>query len=289
VIRDLRPEDLPRVLEINQAARPALGDLDAERLAALVDMSWAIGVEQEGLLVGFVLALQPGQPYSSANYQWLEERFDDHVYVDRIGVAASARGAGLGSRLYEELYRRAGNRRVTCEVNTRPPNEGSIRFHERHGFEGVGTQETEGGKKEVLLMARPAPWPVVIEVPVQWGDMDALGHVNNTVYFRWFESARIALFERIGMDASAPSAVGPILATTTCDFLQPLHYPDHIACGARVSRVGNSSFTMEYGVWRQAAPTDLVARGSGVVVTVDYKTERKVRVPQALRDGIEAL
>ena len=133
-------------------------------------------------------------------------------------------------------------------------------------------------------------YPVHVTLPVQWGDLDALGHVNNTRYFTWFESARIALFERVGLaNTGADLTVGPLLATTTCDFLRPLHYPDTVVVGARVSRMGNTSFTMEYAVERTAEPGVVVARGSGVIVTVDYRAGVKVRVPQATREAIAAL
>lgn len=155
MIRRLEPTDLEVVLAINQENRPAVGDLDAERLRALVDWcEHALVVVEDGAVVAFLLVLGPRQPYASMNYRWLEERFDDHAYVDRIAVAASHQGRGLGSRLYEELSTRAAGKPVTCEVNIRPMNAGSLRFHERHGFEVIGEQDTEGGKKRVALMAR---------------------------------------------------------------------------------------------------------------------------------------
>lgn len=155
-IRPIEDRDLDQVLELNQASRPALGDLDMERLRGLVALcAFALVAEEEERVAGFVLALEPGQPYDSLNYRWLEQRFDDHVYVDRIAVGTT--GRGLGAALYEELARLVGNRRISCEVNLRPSNEGSVRFHEREGFVEVGQQETEGGKKRVSLMARPPP------------------------------------------------------------------------------------------------------------------------------------
>ena len=69
-------------------------------------------------------------------------------------------------------------------------------------------------------------FPVVIEMPVRWGDMDAFNHVNNVVYLRYFESARIAYFERLGFGISiAEQGIGPILASTSCEFKFPLTYP----------------------------------------------------------------
>jgi acyl-CoA thioester hydrolase len=141
---------------------------------------------------------------------------------------------------------------------------------------------------------------IAITIPVLWGDMDAFGHVNNTRFFRWFESARIALCEAIGIattierqGAGAPTGatttIAPILATTTCDFVAPVHYPGSVRVGARVTRVGETSVTMEYVV-EDAATTDRVhARGSSVVVLVDYATMTKVRVPPEVRSKIDTL
>lgn len=132
---------------------------------------------------------------------------------------------------------------------------------------------------------QPTPH-VTIELPVQWGDMDALGHVNNTRFFTWFESARIALFEKIGVVSAGPSSIGPILATTTCNYVAPLHYPATVTVSARCTKVGETSLTMEYEI---ARGDRVHARGSSVAVLVDYASSSKVRVPDAVRAAIEAL
>ncbi|MCO4745796.1 MAG: acyl-CoA thioesterase [Proteobacteria bacterium] len=119
--------------------------------------------------------------------------------------------------------------------------------------------------------------------------MDALGHVNNVCYLRWFEQARIAYFERIGLVSEGPSAIGPILATTTCDFLAPVTYPAEVVVGTSVERTGRTSFVMRYGVVLATAPDILVAKGSAVVVTVDYASGGKVPLTEALRAAIDAL
>ena len=88
-------------------------------------------------------------------------------------------------------------------------------------------------------------FPVVITVPVQWGDQDSFGHVNNTIPFRWFESARIAYLEQsdLGhlMDANG---LGPILAAIGCNYRRQLHYPDTVHVGARVASIGRTSMVM---------------------------------------------
>ena len=129
-------------------------------------------------------------------------------------------------------------------------------------------------------------YPVQLEIPVAWGDMDVFGHVNNTVYFRWFESGRMAFFERIGIGAERPERVGPIVATTSCDFLAPVEYPATVVVSVRVQRIGNTSFVMEHEVTRDGAP---VARGSTVIVLIDYATGAKVRVPDEMRAAIASV
>lgn len=140
----------------------------------------------------------------------------------------------------------------------------------------------------------PARHPVTVAIVVQWGEMDALGHVNNARFFTWFESARIAMFERIGVATSRPFEIGPILATTTCDFLRPVVFPATLRVGVRVARVGETSLGMEYEVADDAAPSDggepiVYARGTSVAVLIDYRSMKKVRIPDDVRAAIEAL
>lgn len=132
-------------------------------------------------------------------------------------------------------------------------------------------------------------YPVTVALTVHWGDMDALGHVNNARYFTWFESARIALFGRVGLTSVGKPEVGPILAHTRCDFLAPVTYPAELVAGTRIERLGNSSFTMGYAIAHAAAPGEPVARGEGVVVLIDYTSGAKVRIPDDLRQRLAAL
>ncbi len=126
-------------------------------------------------------------------------------------------------------------------------------------------------------------------LPVLWGDMDALGHVNNVRYFRWMESVRIALFERIGLVSAAPSSVGPILATASCDFVLPVHYPGAIRASTRVTKIGETSIGQSYEIRDDATPDTLYARGTSVVVLYDYDAKKKVRIPDEMRRVLETL
>lgn len=132
-------------------------------------------------------------------------------------------------------------------------------------------------------------FPVVVEIPIAWADMDAYGHVNNTVYLRWFESARIAYFERTGLyEVKEETGIGPILASTRCRFRLPLTYPDTVMAGARTSEIGDDRFVMDYAVVSRARD-QLAADGDGLVVTYDYKVRAKARLPDAVRKRIAEL
>jgi acyl-CoA thioester hydrolase len=132
-------------------------------------------------------------------------------------------------------------------------------------------------------------FPVVIEIPVAWGDMDAMGHVNNAVYFRYFESARIAYFERVGfLREMARTGVGPILAATRCRFRRPLTYPDRVWVGAAARDVEGDRFLMLYRIVSSALE-EVAAEGDGLIVSYDYRQKRKAPLPGAVRARIEAI
>lgn len=153
----LTEADATALAPLNDEASPAVpitAPADLARLVTIAEL--AIGLERNGHLVGFVIAIAPGADYDSENYRFFESRGIDHLYVDRIVIAESERGAGLGHALYDVVFdsaRAAGRAEVTCEVNLDPPNPGSEAFHARLGFEQVGVQSTKGGAVTVSLLA----------------------------------------------------------------------------------------------------------------------------------------
>ena len=131
--------------------------------------------------------------------------------------------------------------------------------------------------------------PVVIETPVAWGQMDAFRHLNNTAYFRYFESGRIAYFERLNLlEYMEETGVGPILASTTCRFKIPLTYPDAVSIGTRVSVMEDDRFTMEYLVVSHKHQK-IAAEGTGLIVCFDYNQNKKAALPSELKRRIEEL
>lgn len=132
-------------------------------------------------------------------------------------------------------------------------------------------------------------YPVTIEIPMAWGEMDAFQHLNNVVYFRYFESARIAYFDAVDMLAGMETTgVGPILAETRCRYRIPLTFPDTVTVGARVSSLAPKGFMMQYAV-ASRRHGKIAAEGEGRIVTVNYATGGKTPLPEAVRSRILAL
>ncbi len=134
-----------------------------------------------------------------------------------------------------------------------------------------------------------ASFPVVVRIPVQWGDQDAYGHVNNTVPHRWFESARIELFGRIGLlDLHRKEHRGAILAATSCDYRRQINFPDVVQVGIRVARIGRTSIGFEHVVVSETQNA-IVAEGTSTTVVFDYHARKPHPVPDEIRAAIEAL
>jgi acyl-CoA thioester hydrolase len=132
-------------------------------------------------------------------------------------------------------------------------------------------------------------WPVTVRIPVAWGEMDAFGHVNNVVYFRYFETARIACFERIGYsDLMRDGGVGPILAHTECRFRIPLEYPDTVTSATRIDEISQQGFVMRYAVFSHRHER-VAAEGTGRIVSFDYRGGRKIDLPTAIAERLSAL
>ncbi len=158
MLRPVAAEDLERLAGLNDAAVPAVNALGLDGLVAHVPRcDLALVAEQDGELLGFVLAVAPGADYASENYRWFSTHLPGSLYVDRIVVAPEAHGRGVGRSLYAAVDARArelGLAVVTCEVNLEPPNPQSLAFHDRLGFSRVGEQATKGGEVVVALLRR---------------------------------------------------------------------------------------------------------------------------------------
>jgi len=148
-----------------------------------------------------------------------------------------------------------------------------------HGNEGE--QENKGEKRFMNKLIKG--YPVVIKIPIQWGEMDAFQHVNNVVYFRYFENARLAYFEKFdGIEFMTRKGVGPILAATSCRFKTPLTYPDTVLVATKVTSIEKDRFTMDYRVV-STKNQKVAAEADCVIVTFNYRENKKVPVSEELR------
>lgn len=130
-------------------------------------------------------------------------------------------------------------------------------------------------------------WPVSVEIPVLWGHMDAFNHVNNVMYLRWFESARIVFFEETDIIGEMErTGVGPILGRATCDYRIPLTYPDTLTVQTTVTSIGNSSFVMMNRVLSAAHDGAVAAEGEAVIVMVNYAQGGSAPISDAIREHI---
>lgn len=129
-------------------------------------------------------------------------------------------------------------------------------------------------------------FPVRCPIQVRWGDMDALGHVNNAVFFTYLESGRAEYFARSGLFAHVgEGGHGPILAGIRCDFRAQVKYPDELVSCASITRLGNSSFTMVQRLVR-AGSGETVADAEASCVWLDYGTGRSQPIPDEIRRAV---
>lgn len=155
-LRKAGAADLEAVLQLNEAAVPAVNSVDTQLMRWFAGNAAYFKIAMlHDCLAGFLIGMRPGTTYASPNYRWFCDRYDDFAYVDRIAIAEDARRLGLATRLYRDFEANlpATVNVLTCEVNIVPPNESSMRFHQAYGFDTVGTQTLDNGRKEVALMA----------------------------------------------------------------------------------------------------------------------------------------
>lgn len=156
-IRDVDLQSITAVHGLNEQALPHVNSVTTDYFRSQVDgESYFRAVYHAGEPAAFLLAMNEKADYDSLNFLWFRDRYPRFVYIDRVVVDPAHRRAGLGASLYDDLVHWARERspRLACEVNLRPPNEPSMRFHRKQSFVPVGMQETDGGRKTVSLMIR---------------------------------------------------------------------------------------------------------------------------------------
>jgi uncharacterized protein len=155
-ITQLEQSDFDDVLSLNEESVPHVSRISGEELQWFCDNAVFVHVARiDDRFAGFLIGLRPGTSYASPNYRWFCDNYDDFAYIDRVAVSEWARRRGVAESLYNAFARSQSEAPVmTCEVNIRPPNETSMLYHQRMGFRQVGSQETNGGKKEVAFMEK---------------------------------------------------------------------------------------------------------------------------------------
>ena len=131
-------------------------------------------------------------------------------------------------------------------------------------------------------MTKLTDYPVIYEQNVAWGDMDAFGHVNNVIYYRYIESARICYLDSLNI---FKLDINTVVASSQCKYLKPVFYPDQLKIGVRVEEIRNSAFRMNYLIWSSAQQQN-VALGEAVIVCVDKENMQKTLIPEIIREKI---
>ena len=124
----------------------------------------------------------------------------------------------------------------------------------------------------------------VERIPVRWGDMDAMGHVNNTVYFRYMEQARIGWFDALVPAAEAWKDTGIVIANASCNFKRPINYPGTVEVKLLVGPPGGSSVPTFYEL---LVENDLYADVAATVVFIDMEKQKPIRIPQNIREALQ--
>lgn len=138
------------IVALNDKFVAVTSPMDAARFQHLFDVSsLCIVAENDGKVVGFVLAMTRGDAYENGNFQWFDERLNRYVYIDRIVVSEDGRGHGVGRQLYAYVIdwaQQQGLLQIAAEMDLIPPNEDSLKFHQKRGFIALGTRDLDSGK-----------------------------------------------------------------------------------------------------------------------------------------------
>ncbi len=155
-ILKIEQSDFVEVLALNEESVPHVSSISDDELQWFSDNAAFLHIAKIGdRFAGFLIGLRPGTEYASPNYRWFCDNYEDFAYVDRVAVSKWARRQRVAESLYDAFASsQSGAPVMTCEVNIRPSNEISMLYHERMGFRQIGSQETNGGEKEVAFMEK---------------------------------------------------------------------------------------------------------------------------------------
>ena len=126
-----------------------------------------------------------------------------------------------------------------------------------------------------------------MRMPIRWGDMDAMGHVNNTVYFRYMETIRIDWMRSIGCQPD-PQGQGPVIVNAFCNFYRQLEYPGDVVLKMYVSDPARTTFESWCTMELPDQPGVIYAAGGATTIWVDFPSQKAVTMPQWMRDMVSA-
>ncbi len=121
-----------------------------------------------------------------------------------------------------------------------------------------------------------------MRIPIRWGDMDAMGHVNNTIYFRYLEIVRLEWLYAVGGKPD-PGGSGPVIVNAFCNFIRQLEFPGDILARHYVSNAGRSSFDTWITLERSDSPGLIYAEGGATTVWTDFKAQKSIPLPDWMR------
>ena len=128
-------------------------------------------------------------------------------------------------------------------------------------------------------------FPFKLELRIDWGDIDAFGHVNNLAILKYVQAARVNYLETIGlMQSQAEVKIGPILASISCQFRKPLFYPGQVSVHSKVEEINNSSFRIRHVV--RNSRNEIAAEAQDILVLYDFHKRSKITIPDDLRARI---
>jgi acyl-CoA thioester hydrolase len=131
-------------------------------------------------------------------------------------------------------------------------------------------------------------FPIKLSLRLDWSEMDLFGHINNVAYFKYIQASRVNYWEVTGVAASfAETKIGPILLSTSCQFIRPLHYPGNMVVEARIEFMKNTSFGIHHRILNEAGV--ICAEAHDVIVTYDFNTNEKTALQPAFRAAVERI
>jgi acyl-CoA thioester hydrolase len=131
-------------------------------------------------------------------------------------------------------------------------------------------------------------FPVKLSLRIDYSELDTFGHVNNVMFMKYVQAARVNYWDQIGLyQHFVATRLGPMLASVTCDYRKPLHYPGSVVVQTRMKHIGNTSFSFQHQILNEEG--DLVAEAEDVMVMFNFNKNEKLPFPKEFRNKVEAL